>query len=93
MDKGFIRASSSPAASPVLLVRKPGGGLRFCVDYRGLNAFTVKNCYPIPLVNETFHQLVKAKWYLKNDIMAAFNKIRIAEGDEWKTAFCTRSGL
>lgn len=46
LDKGFIRASSSPAASPVLFVRKPGGGLRFCVDYRGLNALTVKNRYP-----------------------------------------------
>lgn len=93
LHKGFIRASSSPAASPVLFVRKPGGGLRFCVDYRGLNALTVKNRYPILLIKKTLHQLAKAKWYSKIDIMAAFNKIPIAEGDEWKTAFRTRYGL
>ena len=46
LDKGFIRASQSPAASPVLFVKSPGGGLRFCVDYRGLNAITVKSRYP-----------------------------------------------
>ena len=43
LSKGFIRASSSPAASPVIFVKKPGGGLRFCVDYRALNAITIKN--------------------------------------------------
>lgn len=46
--KGFIRPSSSPASSPIIFVHKPGGGLRFCVDYRALNKLTVKNCYPIP---------------------------------------------
>jgi hypothetical protein len=49
LDKGFIHPSSSPAASPVLFVKKPGGGLHFCVDYRALNAITVKNRYPLPL--------------------------------------------
>ncbi len=43
LDKGWIRASASPASSPVLLAKKPGGGLRFCVDYRGLNAITKKD--------------------------------------------------
>ncbi|KAM3518662.1 hypothetical protein MY4038_010033 [Beauveria bassiana] len=58
LGKGFIRASRSPAASPVLFVRKPGGGLRFCVDYRALNALTVKNRYPIPLhyVNDALRE-------------------------------------
>lgn len=51
--KGFIRPSSSSCASPVLFVRKPGGGLRFCVDYRGLNEITKKNRYPLPLIDET----------------------------------------
>ena len=49
LSKGFIRASSSPAASPVLFVKKSDGSLRFCVDYRGLNEGTIKNRYPIPL--------------------------------------------
>jgi len=93
LTKGFIRASSSPAASPVLFVRKPGGGLRFCVDYRGLNTITIKDRYPIPLVQETLHRLSKAVIYTKLDIIAAFNRLRIAEGHEWMTAFKTRYGL
>lgn len=93
LGKGFIRASTSPAASPVLFVRKPGGGLRFCIDYRALNAITVKNRYPIPLIRETLDRLCRAKFYTKLDITAAFNRLRIAAGDEWKTAFRTRYGL
>ena len=93
LAKGFIQASSSPAASPVLFVKKPSGGLRFCVDYRGLNAMTVKNRYPLPLIRETLDRLAKAKYYTKLDIIAAFNKLRMAYGDEWKTAFRTRYGL
>ncbi|KAM4060442.1 reverse transcriptase (RNA-dependent DNA polymerase) [Hirsutella rhossiliensis] len=93
LDKGFIRASSSPASAPVLFVRKPGGGLRFCVDYRGLNAITKKDRYPLPLIEETLRSLSKAKWLTKLDVIAAFHKIRVEEGDEWKTAFRTRYGL
>lgn len=93
LSKGFIRASASPAASPVLFARKPGGGLRFCVDYRALNAITIKNRYPLPLIQETLARLSKAKIYTKLDIVAAFNRIRIAEGQEYLTAFNTRYGL
>ncbi|KJZ69880.1 hypothetical protein HIM_10735 [Hirsutella minnesotensis 3608] len=93
LDKGFIRASSSPASAPVLFMRKPGGGLRFCVDYRGLNAITKKDRYPLPLIDETLRSLSKAKWLTKLDVIAAFHKIRVEEGDEWKTAFRTRYGL
>ena len=93
LDKGFIRASSSPASAPVLFVRKPGGGLRFCVDYRGLNAITKKDRYPLPLIEETLRSLSKAKWLTKLDVIAAFHKVRIEDGDEWKTAFRTRYGL
>ncbi len=93
LDKNFIRASSSSASAPVLFVRKPGGGLRFCVDYRGLNAITRKDRYPLPLINETLRSLSKAKWFTKLDVISAFHKIRIKEGDEWKTAFRTRYGL
>lgn len=93
LDKGFIRASSSPASAPVLFVRKPGGGLRFCVDYRGLNAITKKDRYPLPLIEETLRSLSKAKWLTKLDVIAAFHKVRVQEGDEWKTAFRTRYGL
>ena len=93
LSKGFIRASTSSAASPVLFVKKPGGGLRFCVDYRGLNAITVKNRYPLPLISETLDRLSKAKVYTKLDIISTFNRIRIKEGQEYLTAFRTRQGL
>ena len=93
LEKGFIRASKSPAAAPVLFAKKPGGGLRFCVDYRGLNAITIKNRYSLPLIQETLSRLSSAKYYTKLDIIAAFNHIRITEGQEWMTAFNTRYGL
>ena len=92
LEKGFIRASNSPAASPVLFVRKPGGGLRFCVDYRALNALTKKDRYPLPLIKETLNMIGRATWYTKLDVTAAFHKIRITEGQEWMTAFRTRFG-
>lgn len=93
LDKEFIRVSNSPAAAPVLFVRKPGGGLRFCCDYRALNKLTRKDRYPLPLIQETLNRIGKAKWFTKMDVIAAFHKIRIKEGDEWKTAFRTRFGL
>jgi len=93
LDKGFIRASNSPAASPVLFAKKPGGGLRLCVDYRALNALTKKDRYPLPLIQETLNSIAKAKWFTKLDVIAAFHKIRVREGDEWLTAFRTRFGL
>ncbi|KAG0153515.1 hypothetical protein PDIDSM_2168 [Penicillium digitatum] len=85
--------SSSPAASPVLFVKKPGGGLRFCVDYRALNAITVKDRYPLPLTKETLNNLKGMKFFTKIDIVSAFNNLRIAKGQEYLTAFRTRLGL
>jgi len=93
LDKGFIQASSSAASAPVLFVRKPGGGLRFCCDYRALNTITKRDRYPLPLITEILWNLSKARWFTKLDVVAAFHKIRIAEGDEEKTAFRTRYGL
>lgn len=72
LDKNFIRASNSPASAPVLFVKKPGGGLWFCVDYRGLNAITRKDQYPLPLISETLMSLSNAKWFTKLDVIAAF---------------------
>jgi hypothetical protein len=53
LDKGFIRVNNSPAAAPVLFIKKLGGGLRFCIDYRGLNRVIKKDYYPLPLIYET----------------------------------------
>ncbi|KAF9700524.1 hypothetical protein EKO04_001724 [Ascochyta lentis] len=65
LDKGFIRVSKSSASAPVLFVKKPSGGLRFCVDYRALNAITKKDRYPLPLIHETLSQISKATWFTK----------------------------
>jgi transposase InsO family protein len=93
LDKGFIRASNSSAAAPVIFVKKPGGGLRFCVDYRKLNTITEKDRYPLPRIDETLRQICRADWITKVDVISAFHRIRIKEGDEWMTAFRTRYGL
>jgi hypothetical protein len=87
LEKGFIRVSSSLASALVLFAKKLGGGLRLCIDYRALNAITRKDRYPLLLIRETLNNLSKAKWFTKLDVIAAFYKIRVAEGDEWKTAF------
>lgn len=93
LDKNFIRVSSSPAAALVLFIRKPGGGLRFCCDYRALNKLTRKDRYPQPLIQETLNRINKVKWFTKLDVTVVFHKIRIVKGDEWLTAFRTRFGL
>ena len=92
-DKGFLRPSSSPAASPILFVKKADGSLRVCADYRKLNDITIKNRYPLPLFRETLNNVCHAKCFTKLDIIAAFHKLRMAEGEEWKTAIKTRAGL
>jgi len=88
-----IRRSSSPIGGPILLVLKPDGTLRLCVDYRGLNKITMKNKYPLPLMNELRSRLGKATVFTKLDLKNGYYLIRMAEGDEWKTAFKSRYGL
>ena len=93
LSKEFIRASSSPAASLILFVKKNDGTLQLCVDYRGLNKGTIKNQYPLPLLEEMLMRLPKAKYFTCLDIRGAYSLVGIAEGEEWKTAFRTRYGL
>jgi hypothetical protein len=82
LEKGFIRVSNSPAAAPVLFVRKGNGTLRFCCDYRALNKITMKDCYPLPPIHETLDRIGKARLFTKLDIISIFHCIRIAEGQE-----------
>jgi hypothetical protein len=93
LAKGFIRPSSSHVTSPVLFVKKPGGGLRLCMDYRALNEISVKDRYPLPLIKETLNNLEGMKYFTKIDIISAFNNVRMKEGHEHLTAFLTRFGL
>lgn len=89
---GRIRPSKSPAGAPILFVPKKDGSLRLCVDYRGLNKVSVKNRYPLPLISEILDRLSGSKYFSKIDVQDAYYRIRIKEGDEWKTAFRTRYG-
>jgi hypothetical protein len=93
LKKGWIRASKSLSAAPILFVPKKDGGDRLCVDYRGLNKVTIKNRYPLPLISELLDRLGHAKVFSKLDLRDAYYRLRIKEGDEWETAFKTRYGL
>lgn len=90
--RGFIERSSSPARNNLLIVAKPGGGIRVCVDFRDLNNATIKDRHPIPFFRETLAQLNKAKIFSKFDVIHAFHRIRMKPGSEWLTAFSTRLG-
>ena len=92
LKKGFIILSRAPFSSPVLFAKKPGGGWRFCVDYRKLNAIMKKDQYPIPLIEETLARLSKARIFTKLDVRHAFNRIRLKEDIKDLTTFRTRYG-
>jgi transposase InsO family protein len=92
LDKGFIVPSQAPYASPILFVQKANGGLRFCIDYRKLNALTQKDRYPLPLIDETLSRISKAKIFTKLDIRQAFHRIRVDPDSEDFTTFRTRYG-
>jgi hypothetical protein len=92
LNKGFIRHSSSPLGAPVLFTKKKDGGLRPCIDYRGLNSITKKVPYPIPVIRDILQQLRTAKVFTKLDLRGAYNLLRIKAGDEWKTAFSCKYG-
>jgi hypothetical protein len=82
----------SGVATPVLFVYKKDGTLRMCVDYKALNKATVKNRYPLPCIDDLFDHLSGAKVFSRIDLRSGYYQIRIAEGDEEKTACRTRYG-
>jgi len=87
LDKGWIQTSTSPYSSPVLLVRKKMGDWCLCVDFRRLNALTIKNKYPLLIIEELLEELQGATWFTTLDLCSGFHQIRMATGDEYKTTF------
>jgi len=93
LKKGFIRKSHSPAGAPVLFVpKKNSKELRLCQDYRELNKITIRDSYPLPLIQDIFEHLGKARIFSKLDLRSAYNLVRIKEGDEYKTAYTCKFG-
>jgi hypothetical protein len=93
LDKGYIRLSCSPWSYPVFFVKKKGQSLRLCVDYRPLNAVTIKNKYPLPHIDILFDQLTSARVFSKVDLRSGYHQIKIHSEDIPKTAFSIRYGL
>lgn len=93
LDAGVIQHSTSCWASPIVLAQKKDGSLRFCIDYRKLNAVTTKDVFPLPLISEILDSLGAAKFFTSLDLAWGYWQIKMKESDVPKTAFVTYSGL
>ena len=93
LQKDIVQPSSSPWASPIILVPKKDGSLRFCIDYQKLNSVTRKDAYALPRVDDTLEALSGSKWFSTLDLICGYWQVEIEEKDRHKTAFCTREGL
>nr|GFA59028.1 putative reverse transcriptase domain, ribonuclease H-like domain, retroviral aspartyl protease [Tanacetum cinerariifolium] len=89
-EKGFIRPNHSSWGAPVLFVKKKDGAMRMCIDYRELNKLTIKNRYPLPIIDDLFDQLQSACYFSKIDLRLRYHQLRVREEDIPKTAFRTR---
>ncbi|GJT25434.1 putative reverse transcriptase domain-containing protein [Tanacetum coccineum] len=90
LDRGFIRPSTLPWGAPVLFVKKKDGSFRMCIDYRELNKLTVKNRYPLPMIDNLFDQLQFSSVYSKIDLRSGYHQLRVRDEDIPKTTFRTR---
>lgn len=93
LEAGVIRESSSPFASPIVVVRKKNGQVRLCIDYRKLNLQTIKDAYPLPNLEESFSALTGSKWFSVLDLKSGYYQIQMCEEDKAKTAFVTPLGF
>jgi Reverse transcriptase (RNA-dependent DNA polymerase) len=92
LRSGVIEPATSEWASPVVLVPKPDGSLRFCIDYRKLNAITVRDTYPIPRMDECIYSLEDAVVFSTLDYNSGSWQIPLDEADRDKTTFCSHAG-
>ena len=92
LKAGVIEHSYSPWASPVVLVRKKDGEIRFCVDYRKVNDVTEKDVYPLPRIDDVLDQLNGARYFVKLDLYKWYWQVPVREEHVPKTAFSTPDG-
>lgn len=92
LRQGIIQPSTSPMTAVFFFIKKKNGGLRLVIDYRALNAISVKRREPLPFIPSALEQLREAVIFTKLDLRSAFNVVRIHEGDEWKMPFITSRG-
>ena len=93
LQKNVISPSTSPWASPIVLVRKKDESTRFCVDYRKVNCLTRKDAYPIPKIDETLDTFAGAKLFSTLDLRSGYWQVQVNPEHREKTAFCTPEGL
>ena len=93
LDKKVIQPSSSPWASPIVLVLKKDGSVRFCIDYCKVNAIMRHDAYPLLCIDDTSDTLAGAKWFSTLDMLSGYWQVELEEKDKEKTAFCTQEGL
>ena len=92
LDNVFIRPSISPWSTPVLFVKKKYWSLRMCIDYHQLNKVTIKNKYPLPLIDDLFDKLQGASYFSKIDLRSRYHQLRVRGKKVPKTTFRTRYG-
>jgi hypothetical protein len=93
LDKDFIHPRSSPWGAPMIFVQQKDGTQRLCMDYRALNEVTVKNKYPLPRIDDLFHQLRGTCVFSKIDLRLGYHQLKVQDCDISKTTFASRYGL